>query len=370
MGMGSEISEVNDVILRLQPYAALADDDRWAREWTGLSVRLERLAARDHEYRHDITAARKLQRASVAEFMAERHRSSLDPGKLMCYERGVRLFREMLELNGTAVEHVEFPYEGTTLKALYFPATTDAQRAPCLVHFNGFHGLKEQIYLMHGYDLPPRGVAALFVDQPGTGAALRVDGLPIRLDSEVWVGATIDYLEKRADIDSTRIGIVSPSLGGYYMPRAAAFERRVAACVCWGAAYDEVWRRNAATWSELKGIPRVWPAGLGATFRWAFGVETDEEVDSEFAKATLDGVMDKITCPLLILHGENDRQIPAEMARRTFAEAVNAKTRELHTFTREEGAAEHCLYDNVTFCTDYFHDWIVDLFLGESAPHG
>ena len=45
----------------------------------------------------------------------------------------------------------------------------------------------------------------------------------------------MDWLELRRDIDATRVGVIAMSLGGYYAPRAAAFEPRLACCVAWGA---------------------------------------------------------------------------------------------------------------------------------------
>ena len=41
----------------------------------------------------------------------------------------------------------------------------------------------------------------------------------------------MDWLEKRNDVDSDRVGIWGVSLGGYYAPRAAAFEERIKACI-------------------------------------------------------------------------------------------------------------------------------------------
>jgi dienelactone hydrolase len=50
-------------------------------------------------------------------------------------------------------------------------------------------------------------------------------------DPEAWASAAVDWLETREDVDDGRIGIVGWSLGGYYAPRAAAFEERFALCV-------------------------------------------------------------------------------------------------------------------------------------------
>ena len=89
------------------------------------------------------------------------------------------------------------------------------------------------------------------VDHPGIGAALRLQGLPMNHDSERWARAAMDWLEQRADIDAARVGVIAMSLGGYYAPRAAAFEPRLACCVAWGARWD-----NAGSHGRMLRDPR------------------------------------------------------------------------------------------------------------------
>ena len=79
--------------------------------------------------------------------------------------------------------------------------------------------------------------------------------LPIRGDYEVPVKAVIDFVDKRPDLDPKRVGMWGVSLGGYYAPRAAAFDKRIRACIAlggpfnWGANWDglpELTRRRSA----------------------------------------------------------------------------------------------------------------------------
>src|SRR5262249_32940895 len=68
----------------------------------------------------------------------------------------------------------------------------------------------------------------------------------IRGDYEVAVKAVIDFIEMRRDLDAARVAIAGISLGGYYAPRAAAFDKRIKACLAlggpfdWGACFDNV----------------------------------------------------------------------------------------------------------------------------------
>src|SRR3546814_8388977 len=71
----------------------------------------------------------------------------------------------------------------------------------------------------------PRGLSLLLVDLPGQGGTLRRRGITARYDTEKPVGACVDYLLTHSDVDPGRIALYGASLGGYYAPRAASFER-------------------------------------------------------------------------------------------------------------------------------------------------
>ena len=164
-------------------------------------------------------------------------------------------------------------------------------------------------------------------------------------------GACVDYLENRADVDPERIGIVALSLGGYYAPRAAAFEKRLKCCVAWGAAWDFsiVVEKLAA---ELKD-----DSLFNFQFAWITGQETLEGTLSVARQMTLEGIADKIECPLLVVHGESDRLLPIAIAEKTINEAVNSPIRTLKIFTAAEGGVEHCQADDGQIVSEYISDW-------------
>jgi fermentation-respiration switch protein FrsA (DUF1100 family) len=71
----------------------------------------------------------------------------------------------------------------------------------------------------------------------------------------------------------------------------------------------------------------------------------------------LDGVVQKIRCPFLLLHGEGDEQIPLSLAQQCF-QAVGSKNKTLKVFTREEGGYHHCQIYNVSIGVAYMWDWV------------
>jgi dipeptidyl aminopeptidase/acylaminoacyl peptidase len=227
-----------------------------------------------------------------------------------------------------------------------------------MVFCNGLDGTKEMIFFVLRADLAKRGVSCLIVDQPGVGEALRLGGLTAIADAERWGSATIDYLASRADVDAGRIGVMGWSLGGYYAPRAAAYEKRFALCVAWGANHNwgELQRRRLAREGD-RPVPHYWDHVM-----WVWGRETLDDFMRFVPAVSLAGHLGEIRVPFLITHGANDRQIPIEYARQSFEEAVNSPDRELKVFTAREGGVEHVGADNFEPMRSYICDWIADRF--------
>jgi dienelactone hydrolase len=353
---GGNISELDDACRPLKEVAKRNDNfaqEAWYESWKRVAERLEGLAARHEEAGQDLSAGRKYLRASLYYLTAERMLTNRDPRKLRTYTQALSTFKKGIQFRREPVEFVEVPFQKSSLPALFVPAL-GGSRAPCMIHFDGFDVMKETLYLIIGDDFRRRGISLLIVDHPGVGEALRLRNLHSSPDSEVPAAACVDYLERRSDVDSNRIGIMALSMGGYYAPRAAAFEKRLKCCVAWGASWDanEVLGRFFGTGhGEVASVP---PFQL----LWVFGKETAEEGLAFAKKYTLQGVADKITCPLLVVHGENDRQVPLFHAEKTMEAAVNSARKELKVFTLSEGGAEHCQADNMTMFVDYAADWV------------
>jgi fermentation-respiration switch protein FrsA (DUF1100 family) len=83
---------------------------------------------------------------------------------------------------------------------------------------------------------------------------------------------------------------------------------------------------------------------------------------------TLEGVVDKITCPLLVVHGVGDRQVPSEQAERTVREAVNSREATLRVFDHDEGGVEHVNGDLFSVAIDAMADWVADTLGSTAGP--
>jgi 2,6-dihydroxypseudooxynicotine hydrolase len=152
--------------------------------------------------------------------------------------------------------------------------------------------------------LAARGIACLIVDGPGNGESVRFRNFYLRHDSEHYAAPAFDYLSRRREVDATRIGVMAISLGGYYAPRAAAFEPRVKACIALSGPYD-----LADTWDDLPELTRE-------AFRVRSHCTTQAEAKRNAATLSLKGIASRITCPMFIVTGKLDRVIPWQDAER------------------------------------------------------
>lgn len=360
LGMGAAIGEIDDVSgpvkeasLRKDPQAA----EIFFAAWSGLAERLETLAQKDLQRERRLSAGQKFKRAAIYYLQAERMQSAHFTDRSKAFRGMLECFHQYVEFTNQPVEFVQVPYKGTTLPALFVPALgAEASRAPCMVHFDGLDVTKEILYMLGmGSALRDRGVSVLLVDNPGVGEALRLNGLTNFPEAEVPAAACVDYLEGRDDVDASRIGIMALSLGGYHAPRAAAFEPRLRCCVAWGAIYD--WGATQRYRYESKDqrlpVPHYWDHVM-----WVFGENSIEAMLATAERMTLEGVLHRVRCPILVTHGENDRQIKLAQAERLVAECVNSSKAELFVHKLEDGGAEHCSVDNIQIGIDTIADWV------------
>lgn len=242
-----------------------------------------------------------------------------------------------------AVEKITIPFPDADLVGLLsIPARTPA---PLVIVLPGLDSTKETRHGGRG-PLLRRGMAVLSLDGPGQGEMSTK--LPIRHDFEVAVSAAIDALGERDDIDTTRVGLIGASLGGYYACRAAAFETRVTAAVANCGPYDWI-----ACWDELPEVTR----GAFRHYSWS---DSDEEAREKAKSLDLTGVAEKITQPLVVVHGMLDPLIGVEHAQRIADEAPNATL-----LTVDD--ATHGVSNLAYKFAPWVNDWMADQLGGVTA---
>jgi dienelactone hydrolase len=363
---GAKIGEIIDMCQPIRAAAASGADagtPQFMAQWVAMADKLIELADEDEARGHAFSASDKLERATLYLLVAERMQAQGSEGRMQTYLKALASFERSTRLGKLNRERLEIPLAEGTMPAL-FTRAPGAGPHPAVVYCNGLDSCKELLYWSRLPEaLARRGVSCLSVDQPGSGEALRLQGLPVDPHSESWASKAVDWLERRPDVADKRIGMTGISLGGHFAPRAVAFEPRFASGAVWGANHN--WREVQQKRLNREGehpVPHYW-----AHVCWAFGAS---DIDDFLAKSTdmhLDGVMERIKVPFLVTHGEKDRQIPLDYAYQSYRGLIDSPRRELKIFTEREGGVEHVGADNMSYARDYIADWFAETLGGHTA---
>ena len=360
IGMGGAVGEIDSANERIREVAKQGEDagtEAFFSAWMAMADRVAKLADEDAGRGRFLSAAEKYGRATAYYITAERMQSRHYEPRKKAYRTMLDTMERMIVSGSLNCARVEILYGQARFPALFVRGHGAGPR-PCVVFCNGLDSVKEMIYLSIRDEFAKRGVSCLLLDQPGVGEALRFGGLHAIAESERWAAAALDYLETRKDVDGKRVGMMGWSLGGYYAPRAAAFEKRFRLCVAWGANHNwgALQRRRLAKKGD-RPIPHYWDHVM-----WVFGKDSLESFMAYAPEMSLVGVVEKINVPFLITHGANDRQIALADAHQSYNEAVNSPLHELKIFTEREGGIEHVSADNMEPARSYIADWIAQRF--------
>jgi acetyl esterase/lipase len=344
---GGAVSECFQAASRMKP----GDLESWHVEWLKVAERNDQRGDKAEGAGHLRTAMNCWLRAADYYRSAEFWLSPDDPRRLKTFDKCEGASRKWLSRLGGEV--VEIPYEkGISLPAYFIKNKSIPEPQPVLISFGGLDSFKDELWFMTGRGAVQRGIAVLLVDGPGQGGTLRRHKVPTRYDYEVPVGKCIDWLAKRIDVDMKRIAVSGSSLGGYYSARAGSKEHRLAACISHGAIWD-VQKRFA---------DRGEGHALANHMKWVMGAKTMAEAIEKAARFKLEGVLDGMRCPYLVLHGGHD-VLGVENSKTVYEYAKSKGVKvTLRLTSEEETGAEHCQHDNPTLGQELMADWLADVF--------
>jgi dipeptidyl aminopeptidase/acylaminoacyl peptidase len=296
---GVAASDFHDVVSSLDRW------DDWCRAWSERAKVHEDLGHEALAAKLFISAGEHLSRASVTYHFAKYLFVQDMEQMRAAHRRAVECLNLALPHLDPPGERVLIPYQGSALAGV-LRRPRNVERAPIVLMTMGLDSTKEELGTF-AMTFLERGMAILAFDGPGQGEA-EYD-FPIRHDYENVVGPVIDWLGTRKDVDTSRIGIWGISLGGYYAPRTAAFEKRIKACIANCGPYN--W---GALWDKLPELTRA------AYVRRSHSASEQEARQKAFT-LSLEGAAEKIECPLFVIAAGLDRLCPPQDAQRLAAEA-------------------------------------------------
>jgi pimeloyl-ACP methyl ester carboxylesterase len=360
--------------------AKMVDGDfaSYTQAWHDMAKRVEARAWDCLSRGHKVSAREAFMHAATYWRAAGFYTAPKDPFNRAAYECERGSFREAAKLSDPVIEVVNIPYEnGKTLPGYFVRGGAPGQKRPTLLNIGGGDTTTEEMYLISGVGAVRRGYNSLSFEVPGQKASMYDNpDLFYRPDTEVQVRYAIDYALTRPEVDPKRIALIGHSVGGYLAPRAAAFERRLAAVI----ASPVIWAMQPQMLAVLgfdpsKPYPRdmesqIDPGNttakflLEGDFRWRCGHlnTTIAEWIDYLGEFTIEGLEDKIICPVMNMMGEGEfPPEKAEQERLHFAKLLNPKNK-FNITTAEEGGEQHCTANNLALKNQVEMDWLDEIF--------
>jgi alpha-beta hydrolase superfamily lysophospholipase len=352
-----------------------ADADSWYAAWDAEGDRVSALAGTIHDRSSRGDA---LLRAHVYYRTAEFFLDPKDPRRPESWKKNVRAFYSGLDALGVHYERIKVPYgPNHHLNALYFPGPAGAETKPLLIVVNGYDGTMEELYAQAVVPAYRRGYSVLTYEGPGQGSVLREQGLTLTPAWEKPNGAVLDAF-LAGHPKPAHMVIMGISMGGYFAPRAAAFEPRIDGVIAFDEFFDgyAVAARHVPGFAftlHRHGLDRVlnflaernetpgakWAQQNGM---WTLGQTDRMAVLDAFRPYTLAPVAAQIRGDVLILAGAEDHFVPIEQVDTFKRSLTHAHSVTTVVYDRASGGAEHCQVGAPSLWQATVFDWLAAKF--------
>ncbi len=360
LGLASyKMTDVGEV---MEIYCQLKDtsEKEWIVAWGKCAKRLQTQAEEKEQKMHWESAACLFLRASTYWRVALMCFSQKEDSRIVEYAKySHRCYEKYLSLSLYPGKYVEIPYEGTYLPGHFYCSPAAKQTAPLMILVPGRDTWAEDTRWI--YDgLLKRGIHCLIFDGPGQGYALRLQNMPFRFDWENVLTPVIDYaVANLKEINSDRIGALGISFGGFLLPRACAFEKRIKVCVTnpgninWGGYFADIF-------TKVMKLPMLFRPkmvfGMMEDYAWKHGV-TREQVIEELRKYDNTNIIDQVTCETLVLDGT--AEINKGEAKKFYDALKNCK-KEYKLFDETTTAQCHSQMGGYAAASEYICDWLTE----------
>lgn len=273
------------------------------------------------------------------------------------------LFKEAAVLFDPVMEYLEIPFEGAVLPGYFWKPDQSNTTRKTLLMIGGGETFAEDLYFYIAPAAIARGYNFLTVDLPGQGG-LPLDGIIFRPDMETPMKPVVDYALSRPEVDPERLAAYGISGGGYYVPRAVAYEDRIKACIANSMLYDldRIFKSSIVQFGDLLKKHDPMTYRIVDMIAWRWGAKNPLDLIAKNRDFKFDPGL--ITCPTLILIGEGEYQESKEAQRQQHSalEAIQNPHKELVIAPLNEGGGHHVLGENLHLMSQIVFDWLDEVF--------
>ena len=371
---GADIAEC----LRTAYLIEEANNESWYMEWNDTAERLEKTAEKFLKEGHEKSAKEAYFRSSnyyrTAGFFLVTDPE--DPRIIETYQKSRECFQKGSIFSEHPIKIVKIPFEGTTLPGYLLLVDNSQTKRPLIIIHTGFDGTAEELYFEIGALAVERGYNCLLFEGPGQGCVIREQKIPFRPNWESVVTPVVDFALELPEVDPDRIGLIGISFGGYFAPRAAAFEHRLKVCVANGGIYDfyenmirkfppnteDIVKDQDASLVFDRETKEMMKQNVDIEFffrngMYTFGAKTPSELIRMLKPYNMREVAKNIRCTMLVVDSEGDRDLPGQAAE--LYQALECP-KEFMIFTKLEGAEEHCQMGAVMISGERILNWLDD----------
>ena len=336
------------------------DVEGWYTAWEATADRVLALAERTQD---PLSKGGAYMRASTYQRTAEFLLSPDDPRRPESFARTGTCFLKGLDTLGVRYERIAVPFGTGNLRALCYPGPEGIEHRPLIMFGGGFDSILEEYYPNFAEAALKRGYSVLTYEGPGQGEALRKYGLTYTPEWERPVAAALDeFLLTHAKPSS--IVLIGMSMGGYFAPRAAAFEERIDGVVAYDTMYDfgAIAGPLMAAAKNPLAMNNISISWAYRNAMWTMGTRNADETAVACAAYTLAPVADRIRQDVLILAGAEDHFVPIHQTADFKKALVNARSVTTRVFDRHSGGAGHCQGGAITLYHAAVFDWLLEKF--------
>lgn len=370
-GDGGAVGEIYSTVRRIVD----GDIESWTVAWKDTAERVERIAHDCLSGNHIVSAREAFLRASTYWKTAQFYLESGAPRQLEMYHRHRSCFMQAAKLFDPQIEPVSIPYEnGKTLPGYFMRADKSGEPRPTLMIIGGGDTTCEELYYWGGGAAAVRrGYNAFLWDGPGQVGAYALDStLTYRPDWEVPTRYAVDYVLSRKDVDPERLALSGHSMGGYFAPRAVAYEKRIKAVIAnsllpelkpilmamVGIKPNEPYEKNLESKSDLS--DPLNKLSMSVKDRCGFKGKSLAAFFDNLGSYSLVGLENKIKCPFLYISCEGEGPL-AMAAGHEFYEKLTCQKTE-HVIHFVDGGEIHCAVNNPSLKHQIEFDWLDDVF--------
>ena len=243
----------------------------------------------------------------------------------------------MQELNLPAT-FFEVAYEGKSLPGVFLQNQVKA--APVVLVVGGADTCFEEMFFTVGRSLFERGYSVAMADLPGQGRT-PLDGLHWEVQAEKPITATVELLIERFKAKPGRMALLGASLGGYFVCRAAGYEKRFAAVIA-STPVGDTKKIMAARAAEAKS-PDARVVGKPAlrnqeVYFWKSGTNDKPALARFSGELVADPSL--VTVPFLSIVGAGESAAAQETAEE-WHETIRSKRKEFVKLDASTGADGH-----------------------------